>query len=575
MKTLVVLSFLVGSFLLAGCSGSGQVAVQKPAEKPDYFTERQQEINRDRALRHFIDGAAHDANGEYAEAILEYQEALQYDPNAAIHYALSKDYSILNKPARAAEAGREAVRLDPKNITYHENLATISLNSFQQDLAIKEYEVIVELDSTSTSAWFNLARLYQPTRPLKALEIYERLIDRIGDDWDLLLQTAELYGSLGRYKEASEKYKRMLEIDPSNKPLQRQLAESFGKAGEFDEAIRLLESMLEVDHNDFEVILVLADVYLDRHEYDKAIELYQRALQTQGQKSNPELKLRIGIAYFGKIQQDSTLTPRAKKMFEEVNRELPNDWRSYWYLGAIAANDHQDSIATTYFEQVTKLAEWNADAWYYVGSNYFERGEYKKLLDLMEKAKKVLPKEYRLYLLMGLAYSRLEQSEQAATMLERAYELNPKDLNTLSSLALTYDGMRRYQDSDRIYEEALKVDPKSALLLNNFSYSLAERGLQLQRALEMAVQAVTAEPDNASYLDTLGWIYFKIGKYDEAEKYVEKAVETGKGSSVVVEHLGDVYSKLGQKEKALEMWQKALEMNSKNQALKEKIDRGS
>lgn len=549
--------------------------MHKPALQPDYFAERQQEINRDRALRHFIDGAAHDANGEYAEAILEYQEALQYDPNAAIHYALSRDYSILNKPARAAETGREAVRLDPKNITYHENLAAIYVSSFQQDQAIKEYEIIVGLDSTSNPAWFNLARLYQPARPLKALEIYERLLDRIGDEWDLLLQTAELYGSLGRYKEASEKYKRMLEIDPSNKALQRQLAETFGKAGEFEEAIRLLESMLEVDPNDFEVILVLADVYLDRHEYDKAVELYQRAIQTQGQKSNPELKLRVGIAFFGKIQQDSTLTPRAKKMFDDVSQELPNDWRAYWYLGAIAANNHEDSVATAYFERVTKLAEWNADAWWYVGSNYFDRGEYQKLLDLMEKAKRVLPKEYRVYLLMGLAYTRLEQPEQAATMLERAYELNPKDINTLSSLALTYDGMQRYQDSDRIYEEALKIDPKSALLLNNFSYSLAERGLQLQRALEMALQAVTAEPDNASYLDTLGWIYFKLGNYSDAEKYVGKAVETGKGSSVVVEHLGDIYSKLGQKDKARATWQKALEMNSKNQALREKIERGS
>lgn len=571
--------FLTGSALFVaalfawGCSGASRPAPPAEEGKKNYFTGRLREMNRDRALRHFIDGSMRDAKGEYADAILEYQEALQYDSNAAVHYALSRDYSLLAKHARAAESGREAVRLEPRNISYHENLAGIYLSAFQQELAIKEYEAIVALDSNRTSAWFGLARLHQPNRPLKALEIYEKLLDRVGDEWDLLLQTAELNAVLGRYKEAAEKYRKMLEIDPGNKPLQRQLAETYGKAGEYDNAVRLLESMLEVDENDTDVTLVLADVYLDQKEYDKAIKLYQKILRSD--KANPEVKLRVGIAYFGKIQQDSTLIPRAKTMFEEVRKELPNDWRAYWYLGGIASTEHKDSIAVAYWEQVTKLAEWNADAWWFVGLNYLERGEYLKLLDLMDKAKKVLPKEYRVHLLTGLAYSRLEQHQQAATALERAYELNSKDINLLSQLALTYDGMQRYQDSDRIYEEALKVDPKSALVLNNYSYSLAERGLQLQRALEMAVQAVDAEPDNASYLDTLGWIYFKLGKYEDAAKHIGKAVDTGKGSYVVVEHLGDVYLKLGQKEKARAMWEKALEMNSKNQALKEKIDRGS
>jgi Tfp pilus assembly protein PilF len=126
-----------------------------------------------------------------------------------------------------------------------------------------------------------------------------------------------------------------------------------------------------------------------------------------------------------------------------------------------------------------------------------------------------------------------------------------------------------------LYEEALKIDPRSHLVLNNYSYSLAERGLQLQRALEMAKDAVKAEPENASYLDTIGWVYYKLSKYRQAEEYITRAVKTDKASPVVHEHLGDIYFQLGQKEKALEFWQKAFELDGKNQALKDKISRGS
>ena len=572
LKSLVPLG-LVG--FIAGCTTAPQTIRQEaPQAAQPALPDRQEEARHDLALRRFVDASVHDLNNEYAEAILDYQEALQYEPVAAIYYAISRDFSLLGKPAQAAEAGRKAISMEPGNITYHENLATVYLNAFQPDLAIGEYESIVHLDSNYQNGWFNLARLYQPTKPLKALEIYEKLLDRNGDEWDLLLQSAEIYNSLGRFNEAADHYRRMLEIDPSNKALRRQLAETYSKAGEPQKAIEMLESMLELDQEDLEATATLADVYLDQKEFGKAIALYEKLLQSD--KSNPELRLRVGVAYFGQLQRDSTLTPKAVQILEAVRRDIPNDWRPYWYLSAIAANQKEDSLSQYYMAQVTKLAGWNADAWWYLGSSLFDKGEYAKLLETMDRAEKSLPKQdYRVYLLMGLAYSRLEQPQQAVSALKKAYALNPKDINTISSLALEYDGMQQFADSDSLYEEALRIDPQNALVLNNYGYSLGERGLQLERALDMAQRAVAAEPDNAAYLDTLGWIFFKLSRFTEAQQYIAKAVDTGKASAVVVEHLGDIFSKLGNREKAVELWQKALGMNGGNQALKDKIGRGT
>jgi len=113
------------------------------------------------------------------------------------------------------------------------------------------------------------------------------------------------------------------------------------------------------------------------------------------------------------------------------------------------------------------------------------------------------------------------------------------------------------------------------LILNNYGYSLAERGLQLDRALQMSLQAVAADPQNASYLDTAGWVYFMLARYDDARKYIEKAIAAGGASATVYEHMGDIQSKLGQKEKAAQFWNHALELNAGSESLKEKIARGS
>jgi tetratricopeptide (TPR) repeat protein len=573
-KSLLPLICIAGIFFLSGCGSSKPVSQSTAADDLASLPKRKLiELQRDRAIQHFVEGAALDAKGSFAEAILEYQEALQSDPNASIYFAISKDYLLLGKFNRAIEAADKAVQLEPRNISFLENLGTIYFNASRADLAIHQYEEIIKIDSNNTNAWIALAHLYQPIQPQKALEIYEMTLERNGEQMEILFQCAQLYSALGQFDNAAVKFKRMLELDPNNRPLQKQLAETYAKGRRLDQATAILESMAAADSSDAEVVATLADVYLDQKRFQNAIDLYKKLLD-RGIK-NTEIKLRIAVGFFGLTEHDSTCIQKAQGLFEDLHKEMPGDWRPIWYLGALAANQHNDSLACIYFEQVTTLEEHHADAWWFLGSSLFEQGKYNKLLEEMEQAQKVLPNDFRFYLLQGLALTRMGKQEDAVQPLQKAHILNAKDLNTLSTLALTLDGLHRYQQSDSLYEEGLKVDPKSALLLNNYGYSLAERGLQLQRALEMSKQAITAEPDNSAYLDTYGWIFFQLENYNDAAVYIEKSIATGKASSVVHEHLGDVYFKLGRKEQALELWKKALEMDSKNESVREKILHGA
>ena len=115
--------------------------------------------------------------------------------------------------------------------------------------------------------------------------------------------------------------------------------------------------------------------------------------------------------------------------------------------------------------------------------------------------------------------------------------------------------------------DILKESPDNPIALNNLGYFLIERNLKLEEALRMIQEAVGVDPTNPSYLDSLGWAYFKLGKLAEAEKYLKDAAKFDPLSSTITEHLGDVYLKQGRSEEARRLWQKALELASEKSDL--------
>ncbi len=577
MKKLIAAGIIIALTAVSGCSSTkSSVGTREQEPRSDTLLaipDQVREANRERALKHFINGALEDSKGDYAKAVQEYQDALRYDRDPAIFYALSKDYSILGKHALAAQAARESIRLDSGNISYRENLAAIYINASQRDEAIREYEGILALDSNYTSAWYALGRLHLTRRPLKALEIFEQLLDREGESIELLLQIAQIYATMGKFEQAADQLERVVRLEPGNRMIQLQLAEMHHRGGKTPKAVEILESMIEADGSDVEALATLADIRMEQRDFAKATMLFERLLALQ--KDNPEIKLRVGAAYFGQAEKDSTLLGKAKKLFEEAAAAMPENWRPFWYLGAVEDMRGNDSLAATYFERVTSLEGESFDAWWTVGTRAFDANQHEKVVELMQRAKRLFPNDFRVYLLLGLSSTRLNHNEAAVENLKKSLELNPDDVNTLSSLALTLDGMKRFEESDSLYERALRIEPSSHIVLNNYGYSLAERDLQLSRALKMSLEAVKADSANSSYLDTLGWIYYKLGNYPEAALYIEKSIQAGDASAVVYEHLGDVYFKLNDQTRARESWQKALELDPTNASLKAKVERGS
>lgn len=547
---------------LIGCTGSQKID-QPSAERP----------NEDRALDYYLQGSLLDQKGEHARAIIEYLEALRYKKDAAIYHAIAKDYSLLGKNENAIQNGEQAVKLSPDNRTYHETVAEIYLNALNLDEAIKEYHTIIGLDSSYQTAWLNLARLLQMQKPGKALEVYQDIINRFGPDPDSYFQMAQIYNSMNKLDKATDALKGMLALEPGSFEIKKTLGDMYLRRDSIDAALVIFAALVELHPENLEVRAALAHAYLVKQDYDHAAEQFDIVMKKDTLSADEQI--RFGQVFVSFIQKDSAVAPYAIKLFHRIQKRYPDDWRPYWFLGEIENVMKDDSSALRDFGKVKEIAKWNPDGWIGVASVYYDKNKFDEAIEVLNEAKKFVPEEFRVYLLLGIANQRKHQLVDAASALEKAVQLNDKSLDALSALALVYDEMKRREESDTIYERALRLDPNNHLILNNYGYSLAERGIELERALKMSKDALAQQPSNQSYLDTYGWIYFQLGDYKEAEQWIRKAIELGSTSTVIHEHLGDIYFKLDDKDSAMKYWQKALEFDSTNQHAKEKIERGS
>jgi tetratricopeptide (TPR) repeat protein len=141
-------------------------------------------------------------------------------------------------------------------------------------------------------------------------------------------------------------------------------------------------------------------------------------------------------------------------------------------------------------------------------------------------------------------------------------------------LGEVYKNKGDHKKSDAAFEAGLKLNPNDDMLLNNYSYYLSLRKEKLRKALKMSGKTVKRNPDNSTYLDTYGWILFQMGKVQEAEKYIGKAIRNGGGDSPeILLHYGDIMKALGKDGEAVRYWKKALEKGGDKEEIEKRINK--
>ncbi len=169
------------------------------------------------------------------------------------------------------------------------------------------------------------------------------------------------------------------------------------------------------------------------------------------------------------------------------------------------------------------------------------------------------------YLFISMLYSDAKRGKEAVEAANQALEIagndDRKQIAKLT-LATAQQNSGDFKGAETTLRGILAESPNNPIAQNNLGYFLAERNEKLEEALKLIQEALKSEPDNPFYLDSLGWVYFKLGKLDLAEENLKKALKGDSASATIYEHLGDVYQKQGKIEPAKAAWQKALTLSS-------------
>lgn len=555
-----------------------------------------------KAEQHVINGALAEMNNNFAEAILEYQDALKLDPQPGIHYSLAKNYFKIRKLAAALNHSQKSVEMDPGNTEYLSLLATVYSHAGEIDSAAATFERIISIDSTDVSAHYNLASIYEKDKPLQALDVYTKLLKFTGPDWAVLVKIADLNERLGDISATIKTLEDLLALNPSSLELQKLLIESLIKNKQFDEAIERTNDVIVLFPEDLNLIEFKANALVQKGDWKNGADEYKKLLANDSLPFNSKVK--IAGAFIKHSLDDSTLIPIAHDVIHIVDKDS-SDWQIKAMIAELYDMEGQDSLAVEQLKIATVLAEWNSDIWVKLGVLLFESGRFEDAAEEMSTAVNKFPNDYLINFVLGFSKSQLNLHKEAQPYLQKAVILNPNDPNVLSVYAFTlnqlkredealtyikkalrfdpdnsqllgmagmiYDNKEMWAECDSSYERALLIEPESALLLNNYAYSLSERGIQLERALEMVQKSIEKDPKNSSYLDTIGWVYFKLGDYEKAEHYILKAIEIDENNATLLDHLGDVYLKQNKLNKAIEMWKKAQEIDPENEDINSKI----
>jgi Tfp pilus assembly protein PilF len=181
---------------------------------------------------------------------------------------------------------------------------------------------------------------------------------------------------------------------------------------------------------------------------------------------------------------------------------------------------------------------------------------YKKALELD-------PNVNGFHLSLAGFYARHNLVDKAVQQFQTALQQNPNALAAHMGLGIIYQNQNNLEKAKEAYQKALKVNPKFAPAANNLAYLYAEKGENVDEALNLAQMAKEQFPEDPSISDTLGWVYYKKNIPTRAIVYFKEALEKVKDNAVIHYHLGLAYFKNNQKDLARQELKKALEIDPK------------
>ena len=553
--------------------------------------------------------------GRIRDAVLEAQDIIKRDPNnLEAHKLLGRIYlrSLGDMPGGgngtdnvlklAIDQYEQIVKIEPNNVDDHLLLGRLYRLNNDLQKAESELKTAVKLDPDSEEAVTTLALLYSDEGDTAhALQVLSAVPDSA--------RSAKLYSALGAtyeqrkdYKSAIDAYKNAIQLDRDNLDAIRGLAENLLNDGQIDAALDQYKVIADANPEDAQTYLRIAEIYRRQGKYDQAMDNLKKA-----EAMVPDLlevPYNMAVVYQAQGRYDDAaklLQDLLKKTEKPDGRYSQNDRNNRAIfierLGMVYRDQENYQSAVDTFRLMLTLGDDNARTGYQdiidtyreaklwaqatavskeavqkmpndrglrmvLDSQLADTGDADKALADVRSMLKGGPEDREIYITLAQMYTRLKRWSEAEDSLNKAEQLSAKaeDKQYVSFLrGSTLERQKKYDEAEAEFKKVLAVDPQSAITLNYLGYMNADRGVKLEESLAYIKQAVSLEPTNGAYLDSLGWAYFKLGKYELAEENLTKALQHMASDPTVQDHLGDLYQKTGRLKLAAAHWERALE----------------
>ena len=509
-------------------------------QKLEILTEPQDKEFRNKVegLTHYLTSRSFEFRGKPNDSLKHLDAAAKADPKQeAVVILAARRYLQKKKTDKAIEILRFAQASNIEAAAINEWLGLAYQQANQLDAAIEEFENAIEKEQPTLISIRGLTKIHSSAKRLdKAFEVLEISLKKNIKEAEFWIGIADIYRDTGLAAKADiNKIKagvlaslnKAEVLKPENPLTIHRLADYYKLWGENKKAIRLYVSLIELSPSLIGVREQLAELYL---------------------------------------REDKTKD--ATKQLEAILRSRPTNERALFVLGGIKRDLNKPEEAVSHFETVIKINSKFEPAYYELASIHLFQDRPKKTLEILQIAYEQFKPKFISKFYAGLAHSTLHKFSKSIENLLEAEELaEAGEQNRLThffyfQLGAAYERNRQYETASKIFNKALKLSPDYHNAMNYLGYMWADINQNLDEAAKLIIKANELDTDNAAYIDSLGWLYFRQGKYDMALTELLKASELTQDEpdSTIFEHIGDTQHKLGATQKAKDAWQQALDL---------------
>ncbi len=501
-------------------------------------------------------------------AIEQYEQIVRLQPDSMDdHLLLGRLYRLNNDLQKAENEFKIAVKLQPDS---EEAVTTLGYLYNELGDTARATQVLSSVPSTERSAklYSALGYTYEQQKQYKeAVEAYRHAIELDRDNLDAIRGLAQNLLNDGQADAALEQYKVIADANPEDAQTYVRIAEIYRKQGKFDLALDNLKKAESMVQDSVEVPYNIAAIYQAQGRYDEAVpilrDLLKKSEKPEGKYSSGEKSNRaVFLERLGTIYRDQGNSASANETFREIvalggddniergYQQIIDTWREAkeWPKALDVAKEAVQKLPSTQLKMVLALQQ-------------ADMGDADKALKDVRGMLKGDADDREVYLTLAQMNTRLRRFNDAEQALDKAEQLSTKteDKEYVWFLrGANFERDKRYAEAEEQFKKVLASDPEHASALNYLGYMLADQNMKLEEALGYIKRAVDLDPTNGAYLDSLGWAYFRLGKFELAEENLLKASQKINTDPTVHDHLGDLYQKTGRLKLAATNWERAL-----------------